>query len=387
MIAARLFRASPRDGLVLGAALCHGAALPVGLALAAEAGPAARAGIVLLLALGMCWGSNTVAHIHLHAPLFRDDGANRAFSLYLTLLLAVPQRWWKLRHLVHHRLGTHERLGPSGWSELGALAVALIGFAAAVPGLFLTVYLPAVLLGLGLCAIQGRQEHARSEAGVDHHGRLYNRLWFNDGFHAAHHRTPGAHWTTLPAGAAPGDVTSPLPPIARWLDTLPARLNQLAAAVIDGLERATMTWRPVRWFLLTTHRRAFRALLAPIDPTRLREVTIVGGGLFPRTALVLAQLLPGARLTIVEAVPAHLARARAFLEGMNVRLVAGAFDGAADGADLLVIPLAYRGDRALLYREPPAPLVLVHDWLWRARGDRGVAVSRLLLKRLNAIGG
>src|SRR5207244_3314036 len=45
----------------------------------------------------------------------------------------------------------------------------------------------------------------------------------------------------------------------------------------------------------------------------IREVTIIGGGLFPRTALVLARLLPQARLTVIDAVPAHLAQARAFL--------------------------------------------------------------------------
>ena len=50
----------------------------------------------------MNWGSNTVSHIHLHAPLFRGEGANRAFALFLSVLLAVPQSWWKLRHLEHH---------------------------------------------------------------------------------------------------------------------------------------------------------------------------------------------------------------------------------------------------------------------------------------------
>jgi hypothetical protein len=381
MMAARVFRASPRDALVVAAAVGHGACVLFALALAAAGGPAVKAVVVVLLAVGMCWGSNTVSHIHLHGPLFRSGTANAAFSLYLSLLLAVPQRLWTVRHLAHHGQGS-QRPGVQGWSELAVLALGGLAFAARAPALFASVYLPAVPLGLGLCAIQGRQEHARSDAGVDHHGALYNRLWFNDGFHAAHHRVPSAHWTTLPARAAAGDVCSALPPVLRWLEALP---NRIAAAFLDRLERATLGSPLVRRFLVATHRRAWESLLAPIDRGRLRQVTIVGGGLFPRTALVLAQLLPEARLTIVDAVPAHLERARAFLAGVPVRLVAGTFS--ADGAaDLVVIPLAFRGDRSALYRRSPARWLVVHDWLWRPRG-RSVVVSLLLLKRLNLVRG
>jgi hypothetical protein len=383
MIAARVFRASPRDALVLAAAVLHGAGVLVGLTIAAGGAPPVKAAVVVLLALAMCWGSNTVSHIHLHSPLFRGDAANRAFSLYLTLLLAVPQRLWKLRHLAHHGLGA-EALGVAGWSELAALVATAAALAGWAPVLFATVYLPAALLGLGLCAVQGRQEHARSDAGVDHHGAVYNRLWFNDGFHAAHHRAPAAHWTTLATRSAAGDVRSALPPLLRWLEALPALLDRIAARLLDGLERATLGLPPVRWFLVTTHRRAWAALLSAVEVDAIRDVTIVGGGLFPRTALVLAQLLPGARLTIVDAVPAHLERARAFLAGVQVRFVPGVYTGAA-AADLVVIPLAYRGDRARLYRQPPAHWLAVHDWLWRRRG-RSALVSPLLLKRLNLVG-
>jgi hypothetical protein len=387
MIAAVVFDRSPRDAGVLGAGLLHGGLVVGALSLASTAGPVGRAAIALLLAVGTCWGSNTVSHIHLHGPLFRGRAANRLFSLYLSVLLAVPQTWWKRRHLVHHGAPAGV-LGWMGWAEIGAVAASVAAFAACAPALFASVLLPALLLGFGLCAIQGWQEHARGEAGVDHHGWLYNRLWFNDGFHAAHHRAPGAHWTSLPGQAADADVVSPLPPLARWLDGLPALGNRLAAALLDVLERATLGSRLVRWFLLATHRRAWRSLLAMVDRRELREVTIVGGGLFPRTALVLADLLPAARLTILDAQPAHLERARAFLGPVTaVRFVAARFEASAAGADLLVVPLAFRGDRARLYRDPPAPLVVVHDWLWRVRGASGRPVSLLLMKRLNLVRG
>jgi hypothetical protein len=300
----------------------------------------------------------------------------------------VPQAWWKLRHLEHHALpegrdpATRRRLGAQGAVELAALLTFLIPFAAGAPLAFATVYAPAMVLGFALCAWQGHAEHARSAGGVDVHARLYNRLWFNDGFHAAHHRAPAAHWTTLPAHAEPGDVVSALPPILRW-----------AEGMLDALERATSHLPFVRRYLMATHARAFVALLAGRDTARLREVTIIGGGLYPRTALVLARLLPRARLTIVDAVPGHLAAARPFLRALEatgrVRYVAGVFAAGAScapgPADLVVVPLAFRGDRAGFYRAPPAPLVAVHDWLWRRRGAKGAWVSFLLLKRLNLV--
>ena len=52
--------------------------------------------------------------------------------------------------------------------------------------------------------------------------------------------------------------------------------------------------------------------------------------------------------------------------------------------DLLVIPLGFDGDRQLLYDSPPAPLVLIHDWMWN-RHAAGVPISWLLLKRLNLV--
>ena len=52
--------------------------------------------------------------------------------------------------------------------------------------------------------------------------------------------------------------------------------------------------------------------------------------------------------------------------------------------DLVVVPLALRGPKIEFYRNPPARHMLVHDWLWRARGQ-SVVVSWLLLKRLNLV--
>jgi hypothetical protein len=46
--------------------------------------------------------------------------------------------------------------------------------------------------------------------------------------------------------------------------------------------------------------------------------------------------------------------------------------------------LCLNGDRAAIYRRPPSPAVLVHDWIWHRRGT-GVIVSAVLLKRINLV--
>lgn len=104
--------------------------------------------------------------------------------------------------------------------------------------------------------------------------------------------------------------------------------------------------------------------------------------MFPRSALLLHRLIPDAELVVIDRRIENLDIARALLpEGVEV--VHDWYDPERHrGYDLVVIPLAYVGDRAALYRQPPAPLLLVHDWVWRPRGTSRV-VSWVLLKRLN----
>ncbi|HXU05371.1 MAG TPA: fatty acid desaturase [Polyangia bacterium] len=382
------------DPPVLAAALLHGAGAAALLALAADSGPLARTLIALALGVAMNWGANTVSHIHLHRPLFASPIANRLFSTYLTVLLAVPQRWWKLRHLRHHGLvepGRAMRLGVEGIAEIGLLVAAFALLVATAPTL-LAVVLPALAVGFGLCALQGHAEHARAAAGVDYHGRLYNRFWFNDGFHAAHHRAPGADWRALAADGRADDEISRLPPALRWAEALPAFLNRVSAAGLDWLERVTQDVAVIRRHLLRAHTAAFTALLSPAERQRIRAVTVIGGGLFPRTALVLGPLLPNARFTIVDRAAAHVDSARRQIAdaGLSERVTFEVGSFAADGlrgCDLLVLPLAFRGERLRFYRQPPARLVAIHDWGWRATTAARSARVSLLPKRLNLVAG
>jgi hypothetical protein len=198
----------------------------------------------------------------------------------------------------------------------------------------------------------------------------------------------------LPAAGLRDDTLSALPPILRWWERAPAFFNWVSATLVDALERASLAFPWILRYLVASHARAWRDLLRGVDTQSLRRVRIVGGGLFPRTALILRKMLPEATLEIVERDPRHVALAAEVLRRSHpegpagaVTFVVGSFEAQhlAPEVDLLVVPLAFRGDRRRLYAAPPSRYVVVHDWLWRTRGSRGVRVSWWLCKRLNLV--
>ncbi len=354
-----------------------------------------------LIAVGLWWNSNTISHNFIHRPFFRRRPLNLAFSAFLSLLLAIPQSIWRQRHLAHHA-GVRWRLSVDRQVVVEvALVVALWSIMAALaPVFFFTAYAPAYLAGLGLCWLHGYYEHARDA--TSYYGRLYNLVFFNDGYHIEHHANPGEHWTRLPRLTAPGNQTSSWPAPFRWLeaavgppafrpraDRRPSLKPVNGETVVDwrafsleGLERLVLRSGLLRRFVLGAHRRAMAPLVRRLPA--VAHAGIVGGGLFPRTALLLRELAPAARITIIDASRPNLAIARRWL-GPDADYLHARYPSDLEGDfDLLVIPLAFAGDRGAIYRAPPAPAVLVHDWIWRRHGVSRV-VSTLLLKRLNLI--
>jgi hypothetical protein len=247
-----------------------------------------------------------------------------------------------------------------------------------VPKFLFYVYAPGYLAGLVFCALQGHYEHAG--ATTSHYGRVYNWLCFNDGFHVEHHAHPGVHWSELPGRVLTGARSSRWPALLRWAD----------ACTLDRLERLVLRSGALQAFVLSRHQQAFRRLLHGTGS--IQRGWIVGGGLFPRTALVLRDLLPGADLCVIDADASNLELGRRIFRQVDRRRADGvAFEcrrftgaGVPDDVDLVVVPLAFSGDRERVYAQPPARLVIVHDWCWRRRG-RGCLVSLLLLKRLNLV--
>ena len=354
-----VLRASSWDALMIALAAAHAALL-------------AAMPTIPVIALGLWWNSNTISHNFIHRPFFERRAANFLFAAYLSMLLGIPQSLWRDRHLAHHA-GVRRPLRLSREMALEAALVLSLWavLAARAPLFFLTVYLPGYIAGLGLCALHGHFEHARGT--TSHYGKLYNFLFFNDGYHVEHHANPGLHWTRLGErheGAARASV---------W----PAPLRWMEALSLEGLERFVLRSRILQRFVLRTHARAFRALLRALPP--VERVAIVGGGLFPRTALILAELLPAARITIVDASAANLDRARALAGNRDIHFVNARYADIDRGAyDLLVIPLSFDGDREAIYARPPAATVMVHDWIWRKRGSSRI-ISIALLKRINLV--
>src|ERR1035438_7875437 len=219
-----------------------------------------------IIAVGVWWNSNTIAHNFIHRPFFRSASMNRLFSAALSVLLGIPQTLWRDRHLAHHA-GVRWRLRVS--RQLGletALALCLWSAIASLrPRFFLTAYLPGYLAGLGLCALQGHWEPAAASP-TSHYGWIYNFLCFNDGFHAEHHSDPAIHWTSLPRCTDPGAVCSRWPALLRWLEAQP----------LEVLERLVLRSPLLQRWVLRSHRRAFQTLLPRLRPIRRSEERRVG---------------------------------------------------------------------------------------------------------------
>ena len=97
---------------------------------------------------------------------------------------------------------------------------------------YLVIYLPAFYLGWCLAHMENYYEHYganpddRFTDAVSHYGRVYNFLFFNEGFHQEHHLRPQGHWLDRPKvhqefqeqlNTAPRHV-SKYPPMLAFLD-------------------------------------------------------------------------------------------------------------------------------------------------------------------------
>jgi hypothetical protein len=319
-----------------------------------------------VIALGLWWNSNTISHNFIHSPFFRSRSLNTIYAGYLTLLLGIPQSLWRERHLAHHGGKALPRMaGPIAAETLLVFGMWSVLFSLS-PGFFLGTYIPGYLAGLGLCYLHGYFEHVRGT--TSNYGLVYNIGFLNDGYHVEHHAAPGEHWSRLPQLVRDGARTSRFPAVFRWLE----------AFNLEMLERAVLRSAFLQQFLLKTHERALRSILRDVT---VQDVTIVGGGMFPRTALIIRKLLPAARITIVDRSLQNLARARTFLDD-GVHFVHENYRQSP--ADLVIVPLAFVGDRGAIYARPPGRITLIHDWAW-ARHTEGVMISWLLFKRLNVV--
>lgn len=278
-------RSRQRDAIFVSLAVAHAAALLI-------------VPSIPLIALALWWNANTIAHNFIHRPFFPRPAANRAFSAFLSLVLGIPQSLWRQRHLQHHAesVDGHPRaliVTRAIVVETALVLASWAAIAAIAPRAFLLVYLPGWAAGLALCQLQGHYEHARGT--TSHYGRVYNLLFFNDGYHVEHHLRPAADWRELPALADPSVRGSRWPAVLRWLDgpvagaeapayggapaygdNAPACGAARALIGLELLERIVLRSPVLQRFVIDRHEQAFRALLPSLGP--IARVTVVGGG-------------------------------------------------------------------------------------------------------------
>jgi fatty acid desaturase len=194
-----------------------------------------------------------IAHNFIHNPFFTSQPLNAAFGMFNSLLVGGPQTLYRLHHLNHHRynndlpdpgtgttrdLSSTFRFGKPPEEE-GFLTYSLVGYFRSDFGALMTeavcrglrhavrrefvgvlvmvaafgwlnwlglmvFYLPVWLLGNIFAQAENYVEHHGATPGdrrtdsVSCYGRLYNLVWFNNGYHQEHHYRPQLHWTRLP---------------------------------------------------------------------------------------------------------------------------------------------------------------------------------------------
>jgi fatty acid desaturase len=251
----RFFRYSPYDALP---ALC-GVAQVAFLLWTLAAYPTlswwALVPALVVVAFAYCWNLQCISHNFIHNPYFTSTWLNRAYSALETLAIGMPHALYHHYHMNHHA-GDNDRKGPDGttrdWSstyrygkgdepeafwrycllsffrvEVGPVVRVAVRYGrshawqtvgeCAVLGAFwvflacfswryfLFFYLPSYFLGWVLSYAEGYLEHHGAEPGnpfansVSSYNRLYNLLWFNNGYHQEHHWDPKRHWTQMKA--------------------------------------------------------------------------------------------------------------------------------------------------------------------------------------------
>ncbi len=248
-----LFRYSPYDAIIAFCGLLNAAFL-LWTFLAFPSLPWWAVGVsFFVLTWAYCWNLQCISHNFIHNPFFTNVWLNRLFGVLETLCIGMPHQLYHHYHLNHHA-GDNDAKGPDGttrdWSSIyrygkgdapeafwryclfsffrvevapvlrvcirhgRAHVLQTIAETVVLAAFWLTVlvvnwkyfaffYLPSFFLGWVLSYAEGYLEHYGCQPGnpfansVSSYNRLYNFLWFNNGYHQEHHWDPKMHWTRM----------------------------------------------------------------------------------------------------------------------------------------------------------------------------------------------
>lgn len=197
-----------------------------------------------------CTNYQCVSHNFIHNNFFTSDKLNFVFSLINSMAMGLPQTLYYQHHMNHHRYNNDKpakgnetkdisslyRYGKDGkeeglltYSFIGFFRIDLVSLAKRNKGdkrrlfyvelisvlifwcvlidinykFFLMFYLPVWYLGQVAALMENYFEHYgagvndRKRDSVSCYNKLYNFLWFNNGYHQEHHFSPTTHWTEI----------------------------------------------------------------------------------------------------------------------------------------------------------------------------------------------
>jgi fatty acid desaturase len=203
-------------------------------------------------AYSISWNINGISHNFIHNRYFNSSILNRMMSILISMDCCFSQVIYDYIHRRHH-IGNGDKRGESGdtidwisiyrhgegghaenvwkytfgsffreepmkayreikksdavearWGlfEMGLTGAMFVG-GFALNWKFMLFFLPCWYLGHCLSYLNGYFEHFGGNPdvpmawGVSSYHKLYNWVWFNNGYHAEHHYRPRAHWTRM----------------------------------------------------------------------------------------------------------------------------------------------------------------------------------------------
>lgn len=253
-----LFRYSNRDAIPVFFALVHLAYL-VGMFLVftrvhlAWTLKAPLLGVMgVIYAFSISWNINGISHNFIHNRYFNSAALNRLFSILESVDCLFSQVMYDYVHRRHHMGNAdkpddngqtidwlsiyahgHDGHAENAWAyslkqffrddpkrtyreikklnpreakwglvEVAITAVCMIG-GFLLSWKFMLYFMPFWFVGHCLSNVNGYFEHFGGNPdvpmawGVSSYHKLYNLVWFNNGYHAEHHYRPRAHWTKM----------------------------------------------------------------------------------------------------------------------------------------------------------------------------------------------